>query len=303
MRVLITGAAGLLGLNACLMQASCHDVYGTTHQTALKDVPFKPMHADLTVVGTLESVIDQSRPDVFLNCAAMAQVDRCEDVPEKAARVNAWMPGAAAALCERHSIPFIHISTDAVFDGKTGGYTEADDPHPLSVYAQTKLDGEKNVLDANANALIARVNFFGHSLSGKRSLAEFFLRNLLAGNPIKGFVDVVFSPLYVKHLVEILFAMFEKGLQGVYHVAGTDRVSKYDFGQRIAERLHLEERLISPISVTEAGLKAQRSPNLFLDTSKLQAAGIQIPSLERGIESFITDYQKKWHTHIRTFQS
>ena len=303
MRVLITGASGLLGLNASLMQASHFDIIGVVHQTHLRDVPFQLVHADLTQDGIVEKVIDQVAPDVVINCAAMAQVDQCELFPEEARRINAWMPGIVAGCCDHHRIPMLHISTDAVFDGKKGGYTEADIPHPQSVYAQTKLEGEERVLSANPRSLVVRVNFFGHSLSGERSLAEFFLHHLLNGAQVNGFVDVIFSPLYVKHLADILFVMIDKGLHGLYHVVGEEKVSKYDFGRMLAKKMSLDESLIIPTSVSDAGLKAKRSPNLFLDISKLKAADIEIPSLQQGLDAFIADFQTKWHVAMHAYQS
>ena len=299
MRVLVTGASGLLGLNVCLMQASHHDIYGVANTACMKSVPFELIQSDLTVNGSIREVFEWSKPELIINCAAMAQVDQCEEMPEKAWRINAWMPGQIAALSRANGIPLIHISTDAVFDGRDGGYAETDQPNPVSVYAQTKLDGENRVFESDSEALVVRVNFFGHSRSGSRSLAEFFLRNLLDRNPVNGFTDVVFSPLYVKHLAEILFNIAEKHLIGLFHVVGTDKISKYDFGCMIAEKLSCDKHLITPISVKDAGLKAKRAPNLYLDVTKLEHTGIDIPSLDDGLEAFIRDYRQKWRTIIQ----
>jgi len=303
MRVLITGATGLLGLNACLRLSPRFDVIGVVHQTRLTDVPFQLYNADLSVKGTVKKMIDAVQPDAFLNCAALAKVDQCEQMPLVAERINTCMPGEAAAECKTHQIPFIHISTDAVFDGQKGGYTEVDIPNPLSVYARTKLDGELRVFESNPNALVARVNFFGHSISGNRSLAEFFLRNLLANNAVNGFVDVLFSPLYVHHLTDILISMMKKGLKGLYHAVGGEKISKYDFGCRIAEKLSLDKNLISPSSYKDAGLIAKRSPNLFLDISKLKATGIVVPALDQGLQAFTTDFRNHWQEKLSAFQS
>ena len=95
MRVLITGASGLLGLNACLMQATKHEIVGVTYHTALRGTQFKVLQSNLALDGALADLIEQVAPDVFLNCAAMAQVDQCESDPDQAARINAWMPGVA----------------------------------------------------------------------------------------------------------------------------------------------------------------------------------------------------------------
>mgnify|MGYP000974578197 CR=1 FL=1 len=303
MRILVTGASGLLGLNLCLMQASRHDVIGVVHSSTLFNVPFNLRQTDLTLDGEIERLIDETLPDLVINCAALAAVDQCEDYPQVAHRLNAYLPGIAAARCDHHQVPFIHISTDAVFDGATGGYHETDQPNPLSVYAKTKLEGEKRVMQAHARALVARVNFYGHSLSGERSLAEFFLQHLLNGHSVNGFVDVFFSPLYARQLVEILMSMAEQGLDGLYHVVCGEKISKYDFGRQIAKRLSLDEGLVLPISYLDAGLKAKRSPNLFLDISKLQHTGITLPTIDEGLDGFISDFHAGWHTRLQGYHS
>ena len=112
-----------------------------------------------------------------------------------AQRINAEMPGKLAAVCKKKKIRLIHISTDAVFDGKMGDYTEEDIPNPLSVYARTKIEGEHLVAAENPEAIIARVNFYGFSLSGKRSLAEFFLNSLRSGTSGKWFCRCDVLPL------------------------------------------------------------------------------------------------------------
>jgi dTDP-4-dehydrorhamnose reductase len=135
------------------------------------------------------------------------------------------------------------------------------------------------------------VNFYGFSLSGRRSLAEFFLYNLLEGRQLKGFTDVHFCPLYVGDLVQVLFAMLEKKLHGLYHVVSPECLSKYDFGKRIADKFGLDGSLITPVSVYDGGLLAKRSPNLTLRVDKLLATGIQLPGQTAGLDSFYAHYQ------------
>jgi len=277
MRILVTGASGLLGLNLCLHLAEGHQIIGALHSQKLVEPPFQTIEIDLTKDRLLESLIKKSRPDLMIHCAAMANVDACESHPEEAQRINTEIPGSLAALCKKTGIRLVHISTDAVFDGKMGDYAEEDSPNPLSVYARTKLDGECLVSAEYPEAIIARVNFYGFSLSGKRSLSEFFLNNLTAGNPVNGFVDVMFCPLYVIDLVDTLMAMVHKELHGLYHVVSPEALSKYAFGINIAEKFGLDKSLIQPKSVSEVGLLAARSPRLTLNIDKLKAAEI-VPS-------------------------
>lgn len=301
MRILVTGASGLLGLNLCLHLADDYPIFGILHSKELLNPPFQTFSCDLNDDRSLESLIKMVRPDLIINCAAMANVDACESQPEEANRINALMPGNLAVQCKKKGIRFAHISTDAVFDGKMGDYTEEDTPNPLSVYARTKLEGERNVTAEYPEAIIARVNFYGFSLSGKRSLAEFFLNNLKAGSPVNGFVDVLFCPLYVTDLVDILLSMVAKELKGLYHVVSSESLSKYAFGVKIAERFGFDKNLIQPKSVTDGGLLAARSPRLTLKIDKLNAAEISSPGQAECMEHFYRQYLDDFPEKIKAF--
>jgi dTDP-4-dehydrorhamnose reductase len=284
MRILVTGASGLLGLNLCLEEVKEHDIYGIVHQTQLANVPFTLIGQDLTKKNTLSKIFNQTKPELVVNCAAMANLDQCEKHPILAAKINSEVPGYLAKNCAERVIPFIHISTDAVFDGEKGNYKETDVPNPLSIYAKTKLEGEKRVLDANPSALIARVNFFGFSVTGRRSLAEFFLRNLISNKRVYGFIDILFSPMYVNDLIDTLFKMVKNKLTGIYHVVSSNHLSKYDFGMLISEKFNLDGSIITPESYLKGNLIAKRSPNLFLDVSKLLSTGIEVPNVALAVD-------------------
>ena len=303
MRILVTGASGLLGLNFCLQMADSHSIVGVD-RGKLAGTPFELLKADLLEPGACSRLLDESRPDAVIHTAAMADVDSCELDPEGARLLNAELPGELAAVCAKRGIQLIHISTDAVFDGsKDGTYTEDDKPNPLGVYAQTKLDGELAVLSVNPEAVVTRVNFYGWSLHGTRSLAEFFFNNLNAGKKVNGFTDVIFCPMFVNHLTETLMSMLGKELIGLYHVVGTQSVSKYQFGIEIARRFKLNENLIESISIEGSDLTAPRSPNLNLSIHKLSTdLGHDIPELSAGLKEFYTQYVQSYPQKMRSYQ-
>lgn len=301
-RFLVTGVGGLLGLNFALaVDGKKHQVIGVANTTPLTWVNFKFLQAELTEPGIVEKLVDQTKPDVILHTAAIANMEACEANPDQAAEVNGKLPGVIAETAKRHSIQMIHISTDAVFDGAKGDYLETDTPNPLSVYARTKLQGEQSVLAANPDALIARVNFYGWSITGKRSLAEFFVNNLEQGKPMKGFTDVLFCPMMVLDLADMLVEAARKKLQGIYHLVGAQPMSKYDFGVAIANTFGFDPVLISSASVTDGGLVASRSPNLTLNTEKITAAlGHDLPDFERGLAKFHAQYRHGFPQYIRS---
>jgi dTDP-4-dehydrorhamnose reductase len=287
-RYLVTGVSGLLGANFALEAVRAgHTVTGIANRNGLNGAPFKVLRADLGQPGSLAKAIESARPDVLVHCAAIAVVDDCEKFPQLAERMNADLPGEAAALCAAKGIQMIHISTDAVFDGKNGPYREEDATNPLSVYARTKLGGELKVLQANGDAMVARINIFGWSLTGKRSLAEIFYNNLSAGMPMQGFTDILFCPLLVNDLSTLLMECAGKKLSGLYHMVASDSLSKYEFGLRVAKRFGLDGNLIAPVSWKDGGLVGSRSADLRISTDKLAARlGKQLPTVDEGLARF-----------------
>jgi dTDP-4-dehydrorhamnose reductase len=302
-RILVTGASGLLGVNLALEAMREHEVIGVD-RGKLKPTQFQVLQADLLHKNAINFVIQATRPEWLINCAALASLEQCEQYPDHARLLNAEVPGMLAELCVNKDIRFVHISTDSVFDGtKAGTYTEEDEPSPPGIYSQTKLDGERAVRQADPQAIIARVNFYGWSLGGRRSLAEFFVNNLSEGKNVNGFTDIIFCPIWVNHLSRILIEMLEKKLSGLYHVVGAQAMSKYQFGVEIAQMFGLRENLISPNSVNSSHLTAKRSHNLWLSTHKLSTdLGHEIPSFSTGLAEFYTQFQQGYPQKIRSYQ-
>jgi dTDP-4-dehydrorhamnose reductase len=303
MRLLITGASGLLGINLAMEAMREHEVIGVD-RGKLKSAPFQVLKADILKMDDINSTLDVTNPNWMVNCAALANLEKCEADPLQARNLNTDLPGELATVCAKRNIHFVHISTDSVFDGtREGAYTEEDEPSPPGMYSQTKLDGERAVGQVNPQAIIARVNFYGWSLGGRRSLSEFFVNNLSEDKKVNGFTDVIFCPIWVNHLSRLLIEMLKKDLHGLYHVVGAEAMSKYQFGVEVARTFGLRESLISPQSVLSSDLTAKRSHNLWLSTHKLSTdLGREIPSFSTGLDGFYTQFQQSYPQKIRGYQ-
>ena len=300
MRILVTGASGLLGINLALEASLDHEVYGLVHSHALQAKSFTVIQGDLRIQGTAERILEQVQPDWVIHCAALANLDACETDPAQAKKMNTEIPHQLAKLVARGGARLLHVSTDSVFDGQRGNYSEEDRPNPLGIYSLTKLEGEYAVAEANSDAIIARVVFYGFSLSGKRSLGEFFLYNLQASRPVMGFTDVYFCPLLANDLAHIFLKMLALQLSGLFHVVSRQCISKYAFGAAIAQRFGLDASLIQPTSVGQAGLAATRSPNLTLRSDKLVASlGEAPPDIISGVEKFHSLYLQGYSARLR----
>ena len=303
MKILLTGASGLLGINFAQEMMNAHEIIGVD-RGKLINAPFKIVRYDLLEKNAVESILDSARPDWVVNCAALADLDICEDDPDLAKQLNTNLPRMLARACKLRNIPLVHISTDAVFDGhKDGFYSEEDAPSPTGVYAKTKLDGEWAVLTEYPKAIVARVNFYGWSLTGRRSLAEFFYNNLTHNKSMSGFTDVIFCPMLVNDTARTLVKMLKRELKGLYHLVGPQAMSKYQFGVEIARRFNMRESDITPKSVNFSGLIAKRSNNLWLSTRKLSAdLGEDLPNFSTGLDEFYTQYEQGYPQKIRGYQ-
>jgi len=302
-KILVTGASGLLGVNFCEYASCEHEVLGLIRR---KDFHpnFPIVDVDIFNPGALESVINDYQPDALLHTAALANLEACEKQPIEAEKINSELPGMLAEIAQKKEIKFIHISTDAVFNDEGDKvFNEDDFVNPYSVYSKSKYKGELAVMRSNPSALIARVNFFGWSVSAKKSLAEFFFNQLSVQNPCVGFTDVYFCPLFVNDLSNLLLKAFEMDLSGVYHFTGNETLSKYDFGVRIADVFGFNSDLISPMSVELSTLKVKRSHNLRLSNARLSTAlGVQIPGVSTGIMEFYKQYQQSYPQKIKSYQ-
>ena len=265
-RLLVTGASGLLGANLVLTAAGTHEVVAVCHRHPIRLDGVKTICADLSQPEVAGRLLEGEMPDWVVHCAAATDVDDCEEDPDWADRLNRAMAGEVAAGANAIHARLVHISTDAVFDGEIGNYSEEDTPRPINEYGRTKLAGESAVLEAHPGAAVARTNIFGWNVQPKRSLAEWFLAHLEAGQECNGYEDVWVTPILVNDLAEILLGMLASGVRGLHHVAGADCVSKYEFGLMLAEVFGLDGSLIRPISVDEAGLRARRPKRLCLRT-------------------------------------
>jgi len=303
MKLLITGASGLLGINLAMEAMREHEVFGVD-RGRLQSAPFPVTKTNFFNSNAFNSTLDSTQPDWVINCAALANLEECEKFPGQAKILNVDLPRELATVCAKRNMKFIHLSTDAVFDGtKEGAYTEDDEPNPQGVYSQTKLDSERAVQEANPQAIIARVNFFGWSLGGRRSLGEFFVNNLSEGKNVNGFTDVIFCPMWVNHLAQTLIAMLEKDLHGLYHVVGAQPMNKYQFGVEVARKFGLRESLIAPQSVERSSLTAKRSHNLWLSVHKLSTdLGRSLPEFSTGLVGFYTQFQQGYPQKIRGYQ-
>ena len=282
MKALILGASGFLGSYAGYALAK-----QGWQLTSVSRATTSP-HSSHHTIDSLAEVpaILRSRPwDVVVNCVAMASHEQCEARPEVAQEINADLPARWAGITAEIGASFVHVSTDAVFDGAQNQlYAENDDTAPHSVYGKTKRWGEGAVLHENPHSLVLRTNFFGWSQNSRKGILDFFATGFESQQEMTGFTDYVVSSLYMADVWELIAEALEKNASGIYHLTSSTPLSKYDFGRAVGKALGGDETLMSAGVLPESTSLGKRSHNLGLSVAKLETlVGHPIPGTLSGI--------------------
>lgn len=291
-RMLITGISGLLGNNLAFCLKDSYDILGVYHTHNVQMQGVKTCAADLALREGLVTPIREFEPEIIVHCVAQADVDRCEQYPQEAERTNVLATQNLMSHFNGHFVKMVYISTDLVYDGVTGNYSEDDPVNPLNWYGRTKFKAENEVLKREGS-LVLRTNFFGWNIQDKYSLGEWVIHALSRKEKIQGFTDCIFSTIYTFELAKILDLAIKKDLCGVYNCASSTSISKYQFILEIASRLGLDKNLVKPISIDDFGFRAKRSKNLNFNTDKLaRNLLIDIPPIDHSIDRFVEDFKK-----------
>ena len=286
--ILITGASGLLGASlVALARERGLDVAGLYHRHAVNISGAISYAVDLTDASATRKIFDRLKPAIVIHCAAETNVDWCQEHPDDAFRMNVTASAGVAANSASTGARMIYVSTDSVFDGSRGNYAETDRPAPVNTYAQTKLQGEQSVLEMNPAATIVRLTLYGWNAQNKLSLAEWILHELSQDRVVPGFTDIFFCPILANHAAGTLLDLAGRDLPGLYHLVGSERVSKYEFARRVARRFGFDLEKIAPAQAADAKMKAPRPRDVSLNTAKISAAlGYAMPDVDAGLLEF-----------------
>src|SRR5256885_6792903 len=266
MRCALIGVTGQLGFDL----ARTFDLPGELIRLTRADL-------DLLEPGAIARVLRDVRPTHVVNAAAYNLVDRAEDERERAFALNAEAVGTLAETCEVLGATLVHFSTDYVFDGaKPSAYTESDAPAPLSVYAESKLAGERLALARCRRAHVIRVcGLYGVAQSataGRTNFVETMLRLAGQGQALRVVRDQVLTPSYTLDLAPKVWRVLARGAPGLYHLANAGQTSFYDFAREIFRLSGLTPSL-TPVTAAEYGARARRPPYSVMARTRLAALG------------------------------
>jgi len=296
MKLLVIGGGGQLGTKIVEQAKDRFKVYATylTRKPPLNES--KIFQVDKTNRKGILTLIEKLKPDTVVDTAALHNVDYCETHKDEAWSANVEGTRNAAEACEKYGAKMIFISTDYVFDGVKGNYLESDTVNPVNYYGFTKLKAEEVVAQTCNNYVIARPSVIysytpssqRESSSGKPLNFAMWLTQILGNKKSVNIVtDQYSSPTLADSLGEILLKLAESRKTGIYHTAGRTRLSRYGFALKIAQKLNLDERLITPIATSQLKQVAKRPMDSSLNVEKIENyLDLRMPMIDEALDRF-----------------
>jgi len=279
---LITGAAGLLG----------REMKARLAETGWRVVAMPRTALDITSEDDVLRAIEAACPDLLINCAATADVDRCEVDSDWAYAINERGPAILARACRQFGVEIVHVSTDYVFDGsKEGFYTQEDVPQPLSVYGQSKVAGEVSVREATSRSFIVRTSWlFG---VGGKNFGSRVIGYAREGAPIKGVTDQTSIPSYAPDVSARIEEIVTLGVHGLYHVTSTGPATWLEFARAALGLAGLGDTEIEPVRRADLNQRAPRPHNTAMKCLLSEKLGLEpLRHWRDALVEFVAHYLK-----------
>lgn len=266
--ILITGGSGLLALNWAMTMRASHAVVLGRHEREVELAGIETRPLDLESVDQLVRTLEILQPQVVVHTAGMTNVTRCEGDPGLAHHVNVELAGNVALACARSGTRLIHVSTDHLFSGTEALLDEGHPTAPRNVYGRTKAEAELRVLEACPQSLVMRTNFYGWGPSYRHSFSDVVIDGLRTGGQLTLYTDVFYTPILIEEAVRAAHDLIEAGADGIYHVVGDERVSKYEFGLAIAREFEFDSSIIKVGRLADEVSSVQRPSDMSLSNQK-----------------------------------
>jgi len=283
--ILMTGGSGLLSTNWAL---SIRDEYKVTLLLHQKKISLLGVNTEIVSLSSLEeclSVLEKHQPDIVIHTAGLANVEECESNPNLAQTVNVDLAKNIATACSNQGVKLVHISTDHLFLGDQEFSTEESVINPVNNYAKSKFLGEKQVLENCKDALIIRTNFYGWGTKYRQSFSDLILDKLKNNQQVDLFSDVFFTPILIDELSKRTHQLIDANTMGVFNIVSSERVSKYEFGIKLANCFNLDVGLINTVSINDKPNLVKRPKDMSLSNTKLcQMLNCEIATLDEQLQ-------------------
>ncbi len=288
-RVLICGSNGLLGqrLSNLLSSNTAYEVLNTSRERSFvfDDRLYDYTQLDITHKGDVKSLVSSFQPSVIINAAAATNVDWCETHREEAWNVNVVGVENLVDASRKVSAKLIHVSTDYVFDGKSGPYDEDAQPNPISYYGKAKLASENATRTGGIPyAIVRTIVLYGSGIQIKDNFPLWVIHTLRKGQRIRCVDDQISNPTHVSDLAQAILKIFELDRSGLYHVCGRETINRYDFAVQTAGVFGLDSNLIDRIKTSQLDQPAPRPMITGFVTLKAETdLGLKLMNVNDGL--------------------
>lgn len=247
---------------------------------------------DMETVEGFAETLKIVHPDVVIHCACITSVEVCEENPSLAERTNVDLAVNVALACKQYNVHFVNICSDHLFSGEKAMVTEEEPVAALNEYGRTKALAEQKILEVSEDFLSIRTNFYGWGTSYRNSFSDSIISALRNGRNISLFDDVFYTPILIETLAKVVMKLIEKNAKGIYQVVGNERISKHEFGLRVAKIFELNESLIDASKFADRKDLVQRPLDMSLSNKKA-AAFIQTDfgNIDNDIQILFTQEQ------------
>ncbi|WP_414568284.1 SDR family oxidoreductase [Nostoc sp. CCY 9925] len=286
-RLLITGASGFLGWHLCQLAKQEWEIYGTYLSHPIEIPGVKILKVNLTNFQELKCVFSDIEPAAVIHTAAHSQPNFCQTHPEESHAINVIASCNIAGLCADNSIPYAFTSTDLVFDGLNAPYQETDAVCPVNLYGEQKAIAEADMLERYPMTAVCRMPLmFGAETPTAKSFIQPFIQTLKDGKELNLFIDEFRTPVSGKTAAKGLLLALEE-VNGIIHLGGKERLSRYDFGLLLAEVFELSASRIKACRQQDVKMAAPRPADVSLDSSKAFALGYEPLSVKEELQELI----------------
>ncbi|MBD2342836.1 SDR family oxidoreductase [Anabaena subtropica] len=286
-KLLITGASGFLGWHLCQQAQTEWEVYGTYYSHPLDIAGIKLVKVNLTDFTELKQIFREIQPDAVIHTAAQSQPNFCQIHPQESFVMNVTASCNLAGLCADDVIPYVFTSSELVFNGLNSPYKETDSVSPINIYGEQKVLAETGILECYPQALICRMPLmFGNATPTAKSFIQPFIQTLQAGRELTLFIDEFRTPASGTTAAKGLLLALEKA-NGILHLGGKERISRYDFGHILAEVLQLPITGIKACRQQDVQMAAPRPADVSLDSSQAFTLGYQPLSVKEELARLV----------------
>jgi len=285
-KLLITGASGFLGWHLCQLAKQKWDVYSTYFSHAIEIPGVTMLKADLRDFQELKHLFQKVQPSAAIHTAAQSSPNYCQNHIEKSYAINVTTAVNLAGLCTDYGIPYVFTSTDLVFDGLNAPYRETDPVSPVNAYGEQKVQAEVGILARYPLATICRMPLmFGTATPTATSFMQPFIQTLQEEKELALFTDEFRTPVSGITAAKGLLMVLEKQVQGIIHLGGKERLSRYNFGRLLVEVFQLPVSGLKSCRQQDLKMAAPRPADVSLDSSKAFNLGYQPLSVREELEA------------------